>query len=244
MQASVSVVRRRAVALILLLLLSASPLVPATFGAVSRSTTVWSGTVVLQDGYTVESGEILVVQSGTTIQLGDDENILVAGRITVQGTNTAPVLLESILGNHDGIVFNSSSSGLGSKIENLTITDAEYGVTIYDSDPTMNDLTIINADRVAVDLYDGASPRINDLIIDGGGQDVHGFSTSWRYGIGLSVGAYSAPIIDGMTADGLITRGLNYWGNSGGLISNLEISNVSGSTLAIAAGYGWRTRYH
>ncbi|MDP7531855.1 MAG: hypothetical protein QF591_03895, partial [Candidatus Thalassarchaeum sp.] len=70
MQASVSAVRRRAVALILLLLLSASPLVPATFGAVSRSTTVWSGTVVLQDGYTVESGEILVVQSGTTIQLG------------------------------------------------------------------------------------------------------------------------------------------------------------------------------
>ena len=236
MQASVSAVRRRAVALILLLLLSASPLVPATFGAVSRSTTVWSGTMVLQDGYTVESGEILVVQSGTTIQLGDDENILVAGRITVQGTSTAPVLLESILGNHDGVVFNSSSSGLGSKIENLTITDAEYGVTIYDSDPTMNDLTIINADLVAVDLFDGASPRINDLIIDGGGQDVHGFSTSWRYGIGLSVGAYSAPIIDGMTADGLITRGLNYWGNSGGLISNLEISNVSGSTLAIAAG--------
>ena len=42
--------------------------------------------------------------------------------------------------------------------------------------------------------------------------------------------------MDGLTADGLITRGVNYWGNSGGLISNLEISNVTGSTLAIAAG--------
>ena len=191
---------------------------------------------MLQDGYTVESGDILVVQSGTTIQLGDDETILVAGRLTMQGTTTAPVLLESIAGNHDGIVFNSSSNGLGSKIENLTITDAEYGVTVYDSNPTLNDLRVINADRVAVDLFDSASPRINDLVIDGGGQDVHGFSTSWRYGIGLSVGAYSAPIVDGMTADGLITRGLNYWGGSGGMLSNLEISNVSGSSLAIAAG--------
>ena len=228
--------RGRAVSLVLLLLLSLAPLAATSASPSARSTTVWTGTVVLQDGYTVESGDVLVVQSGTTIQIGDDEDILVAGRITVQGTSTAPVLLESILGNHDGIVFNSSSAGLGSRIENLTITDAEYGITVYDSDPILNDVTVVNADRVAVDLFDGASPRINDLVIDGGGQDVHGFSTSWRYGIGLSVGAYSAPIVNGVTADGLITRGLNYWGGSGGLISNLEISNVSGSTLAIAAG--------
>jgi len=130
-------------------------MVPAAIGAAPRSTTVWSGTVVLQDGYTVESGDILVVQSGATIQLGDDETILVAGRLTMQGTTTAPVLLESIVGNHDGIVFNSSSNGLGSKIENLTIIDAEYGVTVYGSNPTMNDLTVVNADRVAVDLFDG-----------------------------------------------------------------------------------------
>ena len=236
MHVHVSTARRRAVALILLLLVSAAPLVPVATGAGTRTTTVWSGTVVLQDGYTVESGDIVVVQSGTTIQLGDDETITVDGRFTVQGTTTAPVLLESILGNHDGIVFNSTSSGLGSKLENLTITDAEYGVTIYGSDPILNNLTVINADRVAVDLFSSASPRINDLVIDGGGQDVHAISTSWRYGIGLSIGAYSAPIVNGVTIDGLISRGLNYWGNSGGLISNLQISNISGATLAIAAG--------
>ena len=224
------------ITILVLLLASYAPLAVSASGSGPRSTTVWSGTVTLQDGYTVESGEVLVVQSGTTIQLGDDERILVAGRLTVQGTSSNPVILESIIGNHGGIVFNSSSSGLGSKIENLTITDAEWGVTIYDSNPILNDLKIINADRVAVDLFDGASPRINDLVIEGGGQDLHGISTSWRYGIGLSVGAYSAPIVDGVTADGLITRGVNYWGNSGGLISNLHISNVSGATLAIAAG--------
>ena len=73
-------------------------------------------------------------------------------------------------------------------------------------------------------------------MIDGGGQDLHGVSTSWRYGIGLSVGAYSAPIVDGVIADGLITRGVNYWGNSGGLITDLQISNISGATLSVAAG--------
>ena len=236
MHAPVSAAHRLAVALVLLLLVSAAPLVPAAAGAGARTTTIWSDTVVLQDGYTVESGDVLVVQSGTTIQLGDDETITVDGRLTIQGTTTSPVLLESIMGNHDGIVFNSTSDGLGSKLENLTITDAEYGVTVYGSDPILNDLTVINADNVAVDLFSSASPRINDLVIDGGGQDVHAFSTTWRYGIGLSVGAFSAPIVNGVTMDGLITRGLNYWGNSGGLISNLQISNISGATLAVAAG--------
>ncbi len=224
------------ITIVVLLLTSYAPLAVSATSPETRSTTVWSGTVVLQNGYTVESGEILVVQSGTTIQLGDDERIVVAGRMNVQGTSADPVLLESIIGNHHGIEFNSSSSGLGSKIENLTITQAEWGVTIYDSDPTLNNLKVINADRVAVDLFDGASPRINDLVIDGGGQDLHGVSTSWRYGIGLSVGAYSAPIVNGVIADGLITRGVNYWGNSGGLITDLQISNISGATLSVAAG--------
>ena len=228
--------RMAVITIVVLLLTSYAPLAVSATSPETRSTTVWSGTVVLQNGYTVESGEILVVQSGTTIQLGDDERIVVAGRMNVQGTSADPVLLESIIGNHHGIEFNSSSSGLGSKIENLTITQAEWGVTIYDSDPTLNNLKVINADRVAVDLFDGASPRINDLVIDGGGQDLHGVSTSWRYGIGLSVGAYSAPIVDGVIADGLITRGVNYWGNSGGLITDLQISNISGATLSVAAG--------
>ena len=79
-------------------------------GARSR---LWWDDYSQNNGYTVESGEILVVLIGTTtIQLGDDQTILVAGGYG-PGTSTDPVLLESILGNHDGIVFNSSS-GLGS----------------------------------------------------------------------------------------------------------------------------------
>ena len=72
-------------------------------------------------------------------------------------------------------------------MNDLAITDAGVN-TIYDLITPLNDLKVINADRVAVDLFDGASPRINDLVIDGGGQDLHGISTSWRYGMDSQLG--------------------------------------------------------
>ncbi|MDP7659532.1 MAG: hypothetical protein QGF77_06255, partial [Candidatus Thalassarchaeaceae archaeon] len=65
----------------------ASISMPLTSSASSaRSTTVWSGTVTLNDGYIVDAQEVLIVQAGTTIQLGVDEDITVDGRINVQGT--------------------------------------------------------------------------------------------------------------------------------------------------------------
>ena len=155
---------RRAIILVSILLLSIISFLPSySVASSSKNTSIWSGTVNLADGYTVESGDILIVEQGTTINLGDDEDILVAGRITIQGTSSSPVILNSILGNHDGIVFNSSSNGLGSKIDNLTITNSEYGVTIYGSDPIINNLRVENADLVAIDIFDSASPRINNL---------------------------------------------------------------------------------
>ena len=227
---------RRAVFLVSILLISTIVFVPASSSASSsKSTSIWNGTVNLVDGYTVESGDILIIESGTTINLGDDKDILVAGRITVQGTSSSPVILNSIIGNHDGIIFNSSSNGLGSKIDNLTIKNSEYGVSIYGSNPILNNLRVENADLVAIDIFDSASPRINNLVIEGGGQDIP-LDTNWRKGIGLSVGAFSSPIVNGALINNLVTRGLNYWGNSGGIISNLQVSNISGATTSIAAG--------
>ena len=228
--------RRHAIVLVLIFFLSTIALVPASsIAGYSKTTSVWSGTVNLVDGYTVESGDILIIEEGTTINLGDDKDILVAGRITVEGTSASPVILNSILGDHDGIIFNSSSNGLGSKIDNLTIKNSEYGITIYGSNPTINNLRVENADLVAIDMFDSASPRINDIVIEGGGQDIP-LNTNWRKGIGISVGASSSPIIDGAVINNLVTRGLNYWGNSGGIVSNLQITNISGATTSIAAG--------
>ncbi|DAC45518.1 MAG TPA: hypothetical protein HA315_00060, partial [Candidatus Thalassarchaeaceae archaeon] len=220
----------------LVLILILVPFSNIAASADSKSTTLWSGTVVLPDGYTVESGDILSITAGTIVSIGAGYSIEVNGRIAVSGTNSSPVLFDSISGDHEGLIFNYSSDGLGSRIDNLSISNSKFGVTIYGSDPIISNLTVLNADSVAVDLYGGASPTIIDLSILGGGQDVHGFSTTWRYGIGLSIGANSAPIVRGAIIDGLITRGLNHWGNSGGLLSDLEISNISGSTMAISAG--------
>ena len=236
MPAPYSLEFRRAIFLVSILLFSSVIFAPMTsLASFSKSTTVWNGTINLVDGYTVESGEILIVEAGTEINLGDDKDILIAGRITIQGSSSSPVILNSIIGNHDGLIFNSSSNGLGSIIDNLTIRNSEYGVTIYGSNPTINNLTVENADLVAIDLFDSASPIINDLIIEGGGQDIP-LNTNWRKGIGLSVGASSSPIVNGALINDLVTRGLNYWGNSGGIISNLQISNISGATTTIAAG--------
>ena len=134
-----------------------------------KATTVWSGSIFLNDGYNVQNGQILIVQAGTNIFLGDDEEINIDGRISIIGSSTSPVILESLTGNHNGIVFNSTSNGLNSNIDNLTINDSKYGITIYASDPKISNLKVVNADNVAVDLFNGASPIITNLTIVGRG---------------------------------------------------------------------------
>ena len=180
--------QKRAIFLVFIIFTSSLGTITTTASQTSKTTIVWSGSVFLQDGFNVQTGQILIVQPGTNIVLGDEENIVIDGRISIQGTENAPVTLEASSGNHHGIVFNVTSNSHNSVIDNLTINDAKYGITIYGSDPVITNLIIINADSVAVDLFDGASPIITNLTIEGGGQDLHGFSSSWRYGIGLSIG--------------------------------------------------------
>jgi len=225
---------RLGVTLVLFLLMA--PILSGASTGSSRTTTVWSGTVTLEDGYLVDSNQVLVIQAGTTILLGDGERLGVDGRITIEGTAASPVVMDSISGKHQGVLFNSTSDNKGSTLDNLTISGGEYGITIYGSDPVMTNLRVNNADKVAIDLFDSASPTMRGIVIDGGGQDVHGASSSWRYGIGISSGASSAPIVEGVSIDNLVTRGVNLWYNSGGLWSDISISNVSGATLAAAAG--------
>ncbi len=220
----------------LALLLMIAPMLTAIAEGSTRTTTVWSGTVSLEDGYLVESNQVLVIQAGTTILLGDGERLGVDGRVTMEGTEASPIFIDSISGKHQGVLFNSTSHNKGSAIDNLTISGGEYGITVYGSDPVISNLRVNNADKVAIDLFESASPTLRGVVIDGGGQDVHGASSSWRYGIGISSGGSSAPIVEGASIDNLVTRGVNLWYNSGGLWSDISISNVTGATLAAAAG--------
>ena len=132
--------------------------------------------------------------------------------------------------------FNTTSNGFGSVVRNLTIQNADYGVTIYGSNPLLDNLTILDPDYVGVDLFSSATPTITNLHIDEAGQDLHGFANTWRYGLGLSIGAGSAPVVTGLQVNDAITRGINVWGGSGGLIRDTHIHNVSLATQSISAG--------
>ncbi|MEK9652115.1 MAG: hypothetical protein VW102_07970, partial [Poseidonia sp.] len=186
--------------------------------AQGRAQTTWSGTQVLSGSYTIGVADEIIVQPCTVIQLEANERIIVDGRLTVLGTASCPVVLQaSGLGDHEGIQFNSTSNGRGSVIENLTIEDAIYGLTIYGSNPVITNLTVVNPDRVAVDLFNSATPRITDLFVDQAGRNLP-FQNDWRYGLGLSIGAGSTPIVKRAVFTDLLTRAVNIWGGSGGLI--------------------------
>ncbi len=201
-----------------------------------RAQTIWSGNIVLNNNYGVAVTDELVISACTNVTMASGVRIYVDGRLTVEGTKSCPVYFDYAgSGDHMGIQFNTSSNGRGSKIDNASIIHSTYGITIYGSNPYLANVTIFDADDVAVDLFNSATPTIRNLEINESGQD---WITPqyWRYGIGLSVGAGSAPNVDGMKITNAVTRGLNMWGNSGGLYRNISIDNVTGAILAMSAG--------
>lgn len=201
-----------------------------------KAQTTWSGTVTVTTSYTITVFDELIVSACTQIELGAGARIYVEGRLTVEGTSSCPVVMYSFASSdHEGLQFNSSSNGRGSVIENLTIEDSIYGVTMYGSNPFFANLTIINPDRVGMDLFSSSSPTIHDLYIDQAGRMVP-FQNDWRYGIGLSIGAGSTPIVDGAYFTDHLTRAINIWGGSGGLVRNVVMDNISGSSWAMVAG--------
>jgi hypothetical protein len=230
--------------LIAIFLLAAwTPMVPAALEgempsqSTGRATTTWSGVLTLTSDYTVAAGDTLVIDAGATIQMTDGVRIYVEGELDVTGTAANPVTItiDANALSHEGIQFNATSRGRGSVLSHLVIEEAEWGITVYDSDPTMDDLYLDNPDYIGIDLFNGADPTIRRLTVQDGGQDVASSSVNNRYGIGLSIGAGSNPLVLGATMDGLTTRGINMWGNSQGYLRDIAISNIS----ALGTG-GWR----
>jgi len=202
----------------------------------ARSQTTWTGSVTVTTTYTVSVFDELIISPCTEVEMGSGARIYIEGRLTVEGTETCPVVLTSLTGSdHEGIQFNSSSNNRGSKLDNLTIESSIYGITMYGSNPVIHNLTILNPDRVGIDLFSSSSPQIYDLVIDQAGRFLP-FQNDWRYGLGLSVGSGSTPLVDGATFTDHLTRAINIWGGSGGVFRNLVMSNISGSSWVISAG--------
>ena len=201
-----------------------------------RAQTVWSGVVELTESYHVSVADELIISPCTSVKMDSGTRIFIDGRILIEGTSTCPVILSALSsGLHEGIQFNSSSLGRGSLIENLTIENSMFGITIYGSDPIINDITIINPSRVGIDMFSSASPEINNVDIIDAGDGF--FYNDWRYGLGISVGAGSDPVINSANMSNLEIRGLNIWGASSGTYQNIFIDNVSAEgASAISAG--------
>ena len=202
----------------------------------ARAQTTWSGTQTLTSSYTISVQDELIISACTIIKMDDNVRIYVDGRLTIEGTNACPVTMSAnSLGDHEGIQFNSSSTGRGSVIDNLTIEDALYGITMFGGNPIIHNLTIVNPDRVGIDMFNNAAPQIYDLFINQAGRDLP-WQSDWRFGLGVSVGAGSTPIIIGAHFSDILTRGINVWGAAGGIFRNITMDNVSGSSWVMAAG--------
>ena len=230
--------------LALLLLMSIAPIVQPfqeeqgeDYEVAGRATTTWSGTVSLTSDYFINVQDELLITSCTSVVLSPGIRIYVDGRLTVQGTSSCPIVLtsSSTTGDHEGIQFNASSYGRGSTINHMQIEDAIYGITIFGSNPILNNVTIFNPDRVGIDMFGSSSPVIRDLHVEQAGRNVP-FQNDWRYGIGLSVGDGSTPIVQGAYFTDHLLRGMNLWGGSGGIYRDVVMDNISGSVLGEAAG--------
>ncbi|MEZ8078742.1 MAG: right-handed parallel beta-helix repeat-containing protein, partial [Candidatus Poseidoniaceae archaeon] len=202
----------------------------------ARAQTTWSGTQTLTSSYTISIQDELIISPCTIVKMDENVRIYVDGRLTIEGTNVCPVVMSAnSLGDHEGIQFNSSSTGRGSVIDNLTIEDALYGITMFGGDPIIHNLTIVNPDRVGIDMFSNSAPQIYDLFINQAGRDLP-WQSDWRFGLGVSVGAGSTPIIIGAHFSDILTRGINVWGAAGGIFRNITMDNVSGSSWVMAAG--------
>ena len=225
----------KSILLVLLFILS-SQVSTIVSASEARSTQTWSGNIVLGVDHTIDANDELIISACSSISMSSGVRIYVEGILTVEGTSACPVSITSDgSGDHEGIQFNSTSRGSGSHIDNLTIDNAKYGLTIYDSDPFIANITLNNPDDVGIDLFNFANPTINDLIVFGAGQDIIS-PLYWRYGIGLSIGAESSPIIERAHFSQLKTSAINVWGESTGMISDVLIENVSGNALATVSG--------
>ena len=204
--------------------------------ASARSQAIWSGVVELSESYTIDVTDELVISPCTVVKMDPTVRLFVEGRLIVEGDTNCPVIFSQLTtGLHYGIQFNSTSSGRGSIIDNISIEDSVYGITIYGSNPVMHNVTIINPSRVGIDLFSGANPVIKDLYVDQAGRDVT--YSDWRYGIGLSAGSGSTPIVERVTMTDLRIRGLNIWGSSGGIYHQITIDNVTAEgSSTISAG--------
>jgi len=148
---------------------------------------VWRGTVLLADDVLVPRGRTLRILAGTRVlvrpadttktepeYLDNATELLVRGRLLVEGTATRPVIFEPLpieAGGESGsrwggIIFDGGEG----EIRQARLSGAETGLTLLGSSPSVSDLSISGV-RQGIIVQRGSAPRLLRVTVaaeDGG----------------------------------------------------------------------------
>ena len=223
---------------------------PVTVQGKLLADATWSGTVILADDLLVPRGRSLRILAGTRVlirpadttktepeYLDNATEILVRGRLLVEGTASRPVVFEPlpVAGAGDdesrwgGIIFDGGSG----EISHGRVSGADTGVTALESSPAITDVSITGV-RQGLSLHRGAAPQLTRVAVDadelgiacwpGSSPTLSGVDAAAREHEGLLVAPGSAPRVERSTFRGGVSDVL--WGASADPPAGLSASRV------------------
>jgi hypothetical protein len=142
---------------------------------------LWQGTVVLADDFLVPRGRTLRILAGTRVLvrsadttktepefLDNATELLVRGRLIVEGTAARPVVFEPLPPQPNeegglrwaGIIFDGGDGA----IRHARVSGADTGLTLLGASPSIADLAVV-AVRQGLVVHRGSAPRLTRVTI-------------------------------------------------------------------------------
>ncbi|UCH89061.1 MAG: M28 family peptidase [Thermoplasmata archaeon] len=151
------------------------------------STIIWEGVKVVEDDFSVNSGQTLYISPGARLYFKEDVELLIKGTLKVEGNSKAQVRISALDKNKkwNGIRFYESANTLDSYLRHCYISDArtalsfrmgiaelyklefsnnEIGLEMYLATGKMNDITYKSND-IAI-ISDTCAPYIENSTIE------------------------------------------------------------------------------
>ena len=120
------------------------------------SNPVWSGTKILTSNYSIPSGQTLIIEPGTTVELASGVSITAGGVLNAVGTSSQPITFTSTGSTNPGSWGSIILSGAGANNSTLKYCNVEYGTDIEannTSNVTIENCKITNNSSHAIDTY-------------------------------------------------------------------------------------------
>ena len=124
------------------------------------SNPIWSGTVTLNSNYSIPSGESLIIEPGTTVQLASGVSIDASGVIDAVGTAAEPITFTSTGGTSPGSWGSIIINGSGAENSTLKYCDINYATDLEvnnTSNVTITNASISNSSGTDISVYNSSS---------------------------------------------------------------------------------------